>query len=772
MNWVRAVSSAGRRLPPPVRRTIGMGSRKWLRARRSPGPMAREVGENTAEIRQGTRVVRDGSGTLHGHAPFVGAIWHPPLLRTYASVLCFVDRIRPPSRSHELEKKVSGSMSADRGESCDAGVANRVAGPGSSGSVGDNPTGRRSACFSTQPGLAFGLAGLVAGIRRRGSDVASEVVELNEAQLRVVEAPGDERLLVIAGAGQGKTEVVVSRIEHLVQSEGLVASEEILVLSFSRAAVSAVRTRLDLRDAATANVRTFDSFASLLLHEAELRVEGGFGARIRRATQLLKDADELPQVELLRHVVIDEVQDLVGDRADFVKAILKRLDDDAGITALGDPLQGVYDFQLDDDSFSKTSFKAVFSSLTGEFSCETIGLGKNYRATGKFPKRVVALGNQLRDTQDGDTAEELLDDLTLDLPDRGEIDEWYDLVTPRKGKKTAVLCTTNADVLRVSRYLNEREVAHAVRRQAQDFGAAKWIAGALGALPGPKERRSEVEAALEQLLEGENVEVMWRELKAAEGRTNQFDSLDLIRVSKLVKARALPLPLTEPDLSSVIVSTIHRAKGLEFDSVFVVEPTWLPDDEDEWTRVRRQYVALSRARDDIFVCRLPKPNSLIKSDRRLGGRFKEEAWSRKKRGAKWTKAFEFLYNDVEVAYPACSRAVSARRVQETLQSLRAGGTQVIAELDEDESSEEAPSYLLFTEDNQLLGRTNADFDYTFEKAFSWLKSRPKIIDGLSLVSIETVAGDPRESEKAGIGSSGFWLVSRVTGLARPDLSTT
>lgn len=619
---------------------------------------------------------------------------------------------------------------------------------------------------------AFGLADLVAGIRRRGSDVASEIVELNEDQLRVVEAPGDERLLVIAGAGQGKTEVVVSRIEYLVQDEGLVASEEVLVLSFSRAAVSAVRTRLDLRDAASANVRTFDSFASLLLSEAEILLEGSFEARIRRATQLLNESDEVPpQVELLRHVVIDEVQDLVGDRADFVRAILKRLDDDAGITALGDPLQGVYDFQLA-DSLSKTSFKAVFSSLTGEFGCEMVGLGKNYRARGKFPKRVVSLGNQLRDTEDGDTAEELLDDLILDLPDRGEIDEWYDLVTPRKGKKTAVLCTTNADVLRVSRYLNERGIAHAVRRQAQDFGAAKWIAGALGALPGPKERRSEVEAALERLLESENVEAKWRELKAAEGRTNQFDNLDLVRVSKLVKARALPLPLTEPDESSVIVSTIHRAKGLQFDSVFVVEPTWVPDDEDDWTRVRRQYVALSRARDDIFVCRLPEPKSFIKADARLNNRFKEEVWSKRKRGSKWTKAFEFQYNDVETSYPASSHRVTAKQVQTILQAASGVGVQVIAELDEDESTDESPSYLLYTDDNQLLGRTSSDFDDAFEKAFGWLKNRPKIIDGLSLVSIETVAGDPRESEKAGIGSSGFWLVPRVTGLARPDLSTT
>jgi DNA helicase II / ATP-dependent DNA helicase PcrA len=594
-------------------------------------------------------------------------------------------------------------------------------------------------------------------------------IELNAQQLDVVEATADARLLVIAGAGQGKTEVVVSRIKSLVEDESLTASEEILVLSFSRAAVSAVRTRLDARDVAAANVRTFDSFASVVLLGADVQPEGSFDARIRRATQLLKEAEEAPvEVKLLRHIVLDEVQDLVGDRADFVIAILKWLDDDAGITALGDPLQGVYDFQLE-DSLSKTSAQDMFTELTDTFGCRTVGLGQNYRARGKFPKQVVLLGDALRATDDGDDAEQLLVDLMLDVPYRGEIADWYDIVTPDKGR-TAVLCTTNAEVLRVSRYLNEKSVAHAVRRQAQDFGAARWIAGALGPLPGPKERRSEVEAALERLLTGQDVDQMWNELKSAEGRTSQHDALDLHRIGRLVKARALPLPLTEPDRSSLIVSTIHRAKGLEFDSVFVVEPNWVLHEEDSWTRVRREYVALSRARDNIFACRLPQSWSKIKADDRLWGRFKEEAKSKK--GSWYTTSFEFLYGDVEAGFPASTDEVDAQHIQQTLRSLDQVGTRVYAELDEAESTAESPSYLLVTQDRQPLGRTSEAFNQAFQKAFGWWKSRPLVIDGLSLVSVETVAGDDRESEKAGLGISGFWLVPRIAGLARPDRNTT
>jgi len=163
---------------------------------------------------------------------------------------------------------------------------------------------------------------------------------------------------------------------------------------------------------------------------------------------------------------------------------------------------------------------------------------------------------------------------------------------------------------------------------------------------------------------------------------------------------------------------------------------------------------------------------MIRADDRLWGRFKEEVWSKSKRGKKWTKAFEFQYNDVETAYPGCSIDVAPRDVQATLQSSNLVGQRVTAELDESGSADDSPSYLLVTERGELVGRTSVAFDTAFEKAFGWLRSWPKIVDGLSLVSVETVAGDPRESEKAGLGSAGFWLVPRLTGLACPDRSTT
>ncbi|OBF21621.1 hypothetical protein A5725_13595 [Mycobacterium kubicae] len=599
---------------------------------------------------------------------------------------------------------------------------------------------------------------------------ADEII-LNDAQREVVEAPIEERLLVTAGAGQGKTEVVALRIDYLVKEENLSASAEVLVLSFSRAAVTAVKTRLNAREVPAANVRTFDSFAGQLILAADEEPSGSFEARIRRATQLLREATEKPDpIADLRHVVIDEVQDLVGDRADFVIEILRAVGGDVGITALGDPLQGIFDFQLG-DSRSKTSSTAVMHALSHEFGCTEVELGKNYRARGKDPKRVVKLGEELRATKDTQKADGLITKLESTLLDLGEIDEWADLVS-KDGTRTAVLCASNPDVLRVSRYLSRSEIRHAVRRQAQDFGAASWIGRSLTSLSGQTINRSEVEEALAEALHRDAIEPAWYLLKSVAADQRGRDALNMRRLRNSIRTNMLPLTLTEPDTASVIVSTVHRAKGLEFDRVFLVTPNYEHEDEDEWATIRREYVALSRARDEIYVCELPQPRSSFETMRWLPGRRVERVYNRKT-GKKRVKSFEFLYNDVDVTEPVAGGGVEAADAQEILRDENLIGTNVEAVLDHELSSPELPSYLFTSEDGYLLGRSSEGFNTAFNAVFGRREGGafPGRLFGLTLVSVETVAGEPRKTEGLDVGLSGLWLAARVTGLVEPDWKT-
>ncbi|MAU84677.1 MAG: helicase [Gordonia sp.] len=586
---------------------------------------------------------------------------------------------------------------------------------------------------------------------------------LDDDQRRVAEADADERLVVVAGAGQGKTEVVASRLAHLIESEGLSASSELLVLSFSRAAVHAVRTRLADRETAEVNVRTFDSFASQLLLDDDIEPTGTFDDRIRQATRLLRDSEDVPDlIDELQHVIIDEVQDLVGDRADFVLEILAKLPDDAGLTILGDPLQGIYDFVLE-DSKSATSFDEFYERLIAEHRAEQVSLARNYRARGDDCLRVIDLAPTLRELDDADAALHRLKDFAYTLPQMERVEDW-EFVTLYAGR-SAVLCRSNADVLRISRVMADQGIRHTVRRPAQSFGAARWIAPALADLPGPVVAQSDVESKLAEMVADLETDDAWYLLKGAEGSSRNQGQIDLGRLRNRIRSATVPLTLTQGDDAEVIVSTIHRAKGLEFNNVFIVDDGYDPDDDDRWARVRQQYVALTRARDNIVIVHPAKPRawSVIRELGWLPNRLQECHGSRGKSRA---KAIEFGPTDVYESRPTSAGNQSAADIQRVLNAVTPGQP-VSGTLDGDRADIDYPVYTL-TVDGEPIGRTSEDFGSAFATAF---KIKPgiwpaEIID-LMLVSVESTAGDPRITEEAGVGPGGFWLVPRVVGLARP-----
>lgn len=587
-----------------------------------------------------------------------------------------------------------------------------------------------------------------------------KVMELDESQRAVAEADADARLLVTAGAGQGKTEVVASRIQYLVEEKELSASTEIMVLSFSRAAVQAVRSRLDAREIARTDVRTFDSFASYLLSQNDIEPVGSYDNRVRHATGLLTRSHDIDGIEELAHVVLDEVQDLVGDRAEMVLALLRRLDESAGFTALGDPLQAIYDFTLA-DSRSKMTSGEFADRLIKEFGASSATLQRNYRARGKFPRDVIGLGNVIRDEAEVD-ASRTMTDFENTLPHTGEIKNW-EFLTGNTGR-TAILCLSNGEALRISRFLSEQCVDHVVRRPAQDFGAARWIAEVFSGMAGPDVARADVESVIETKLSERLRDEAWYLLKGAEG-SNRMNQLNLSRLRSMITAGSIPLTLTEPDRASVIVSTIHRAKGLEFERAYFVHPNHPVGDQREWPALRQKYVALSRARDDIAVLDIPESKGFSWFEAR-NGRQRERRKS--KQGKKYTAAIEFGAKDVCDSAPV-GGAARAAEIQRNLIEVRPGES-VTGTFEPDHSTDDEPVFVLRSRDGREIGTTSKrfgqaiayDFGYWFRDGWEGVG-----IEGLRLVSVETVAGDPRLTEQSKLGSSGFWLVPRVFGLITP-----
>jgi DNA helicase-2/ATP-dependent DNA helicase PcrA len=98
-------------------------------------------------------------------------------------------------------------------------------------------------------------------------------LKLNEAQRRAINH-GEGPLLVIAGAGTGKTRVITERIRHLLQSDETLSGEYILGLTFTKKAAGEMKARVvkatgERGKAVT--LATFHSFCETLLAEADPR---------------------------------------------------------------------------------------------------------------------------------------------------------------------------------------------------------------------------------------------------------------------------------------------------------------------------------------------------------------------------------------------------------------------------------------------------------------------------------------------------------------------
>lgn len=592
----------------------------------------------------------------------------------------------------------------------------------------------------------------------------------DESQLRVVEAEPEERLFVTASAGQGKTEVLIARVRELVEY-GLNPADEILVLSFSRAAVEAVKKRARAHSLDGLQIRTFDSFAAQILIDADETDNfrgDSFDARIRRANQILSGDDAPSQLSYLKHVLIDEAQDLVGDRAEMVLSLFSCLDDSFGFTVLGDPLQGIYDFQLE-ESQSNTTSEEFVNTLMNEFDADRLALTHHYRAVTDRTRELIDVGNELRRRgvvagEAAASAHALLDDFARQCSSSSMLHEGGAL-SPAEGESTAVLCSTNYEVLIASDLLWENGHPHVVRRRAQEMSVAPWVYGTFRDLEDRTYMADEIKALLEEQF-GDDAGERWLALKTAEGDFNSYASLNVPRLSQRLRSRSVPLSLTVEDRSPLTVSTVHRSKGLEFDNVLYVRPQIdSPADKPTFDALKQKYVALSRARAEIIRTKLPK-DSLKRADR-LSGRWLEKAYGKY---GQYTARMEITNSDVDDLTPYYPTDGSdPQSIQDNLKLEELLGVVVSGRIENDAmGTSAAPRYTLETADGRVIGRTSTSFAYALKASYGSWNSRkwqwPAGFTGARVTSIECATGHPEETKVLGLGASGMWLVPRLTGL--------
>lgn len=609
---------------------------------------------------------------------------------------------------------------------------------------------------------------------------------LTDEQQAVVDLPWGTKCLVIAGAGAGKTHTVVRRLDALVERDELLPGE-ILVLSFSRAAVRELRERIARHAVAADRVRvqTFDGWATTLLSTVAPEGEWtsvSFDERIRNATEAIEEGllDEF-LTDDLAHVVIDEVQDLVGDRSRMVEALLDSRRE-AGFTVVGDPAQSVYGFQVPPEKRA-AEVNGFFPWLRNSFSdslCE-LRLTQNFRARTESARTALSFGARLQD--DGLTEEDyrsvhtqLRSALLGNLPFFSFESESAAAALRHHSGSCAVLCRTNGQALTLSRDLRASRVPHRVQRSADDRVLPAWIGELYRDSEGSTLSRTRFDDTSLALPAEGDPDVLWQALVRLDGRGHRT-GVDLNRVKTRLAAGRVPDELMAQDQSPVVISTVHRAKGLEFDRVIVVDPGALADRGvkgiDPAAETRALYVAMTRPRTDLHHVTLRRDWCLRKDDDHYPP---TNRWYRGGTGAKrWQRyAVEILGGDVCRERPAGAdnAEVDPVELQRYLaDEVRAGDAVEFVRLhDLPQGQHQSPPYALIHRGRSIgaASETLRRHLYTFRRTsrpaheLSW----PRTITDLSLDTVETVVGSDNAAITAGLGDRGVWLAPRPIGLGR------
>ncbi len=451
-------------------------------------------------------------------------------------------------------------------------------------------------------------------------------------QSTVINASVHDRILVNAGPGTGKTWTLIEKIIKMVQTG--TDPETIQMLCFSRAAVEVIRNRMSqaiesgIVDVSLnlVDIRTFDSFASQVLYwvrdseyeeiDQTFNIERlSYEERILLFVDVLRAIPEL--IEQCEHLIVDEVQDLVMSRAKMVLTMIELLPDSCGVTLFGDACQAIYDYQVDGGMSSTDFYKQV--EATEKFTFYSFS--KNYRQVSQLQTYCESYRKAIL-AEDISECNAQLERISEQLPDYNvtkirafEEDSLDTLVSEGN---VGLLTRSNAEALMISSLFRKKGIPHTIQRRLSADYLSGWIATLFNTSTlkffDKDSFVSAVHSMCSDYFANSDLNDIWDAVADTPGGSNKYiKAKDLLRGIKKIK-RSDGIYVSTP-VASVTVSTIHRSKGREYDSVILLD-SLISERTNNPEEQRVNYVALSRAKQRIYKVSLGKFFFKTLTDRR------------------------------------------------------------------------------------------------------------------------------------------------------------
>jgi len=423
---------------------------------------------------------------------------------------------------------------------------------------------------------------------------------LSPTQRRIIDDDRSQHIVVAAGPGSGKTKVLVHKLASLLLLED-VKSEQLLMLTFSRAAATEFKQRLIglIGDAAYyVEIKTFHSYCFNLLGQIGNITDSEFV--VPRATAMIKNGEIDPSRITKTVLVLDEAQDMNRHEFALVEALME-INEDMRVIAVGDDDQNIYEFRSSDSKYLRT--------LITKYDAVQYELLDNFRSS----RRIVELANDFAATMESRMKNDPINAVNNE-PGLVEITKFTtgNIVIPTlelirrtyKGGTCCVMTATNNEALVMTGVLNKSGYKAKLIQSNDGFNLLNLyeLRCFFDMLGDPQDQ-----PVIEQDVWDTAMEAFRNKFRNSSclpecfglltsfAETNKekyySDLIEFIQESKLED-------LSSDSQDTILVSTIHKTKGREFDTVYMMLNNFRIRDDASRHVV---YVGITRARHSLYI---------------------------------------------------------------------------------------------------------------------------------------------------------------------------
>ena len=424
---------------------------------------------------------------------------------------------------------------------------------------------------------------------------------LSPAQLEIINDRESQYMAVAAGPGSGKTKLLVHKLASIVQLEDI-KYEQLIMLTFSRAAATEFKKRLMglIGNAALyIEIKTFHSFCFDLLGRVG-SIERSENV-VKEAVQKIREKEVEPGRIAKVVLVIDEAQDIDADEYDLVKALIEE-NPEMKVIAVGDDDQNIYEFRGSDSKY--------FREILDFPNSKKYELIANYRSKANlvdFTNHFARTITQRLKTSEIQPVQ--LEDGTIEVvnyaSDNLVIPLVEDIVNTDLSGTTCVLTAKNNEATYIAGYMHTRQISAKLIQSNTEFNLlnlkeVRYFLSLLKAShhspvisnkqldKAKRELNNEFRRSAQALL----CHKIIQEFEETHPKTKYISDLELfISESKIED-------FTEAGADTILVSTMHKSKGKEFDNVYLMLNHFdISTDEKR----RLLYVAMTRAKERLVI---------------------------------------------------------------------------------------------------------------------------------------------------------------------------